>query len=601
MTRPTLARLGPSLGPGLLMLAIALTGAGHPVLSWDEIATADVASRSPAQIGELIRHIDGVFGPYYYLEHFWTHLAGTSELDLRLPSILAMSGAVALTGELGRRLYGPVTGALAGLLLGLMPNTSRYAAEARPYAFACFFALLALLLLHAAVDRPHPARWALYGVSLVFLGLAHVIALTTLAAHAVVLRRRGSRRTVGWWAAAAVLALAALAPILWLGVHERGAQLSWVPPLTGGGLWKFPGQVVGSVAGGWLLLGLAVLALVRPRPGWGEVAAFALGPIVAVAAVSVLVAPYWVARYLLVVLAPLALLAAAALHDVVSAEPLPATPFPAAPRPAGRPSPGPLSAGPLSAEPLSAAPLSARPLSAGPLSAAPLSAAPLSAAPLSARPLSAEPPSAESLSAEPPSAEPLSAEPLSAEPASDRSVLPGALLSDRRPILSRRWLEVARLAAVVALLACAVYPGQRAVRTATAKNGSDYRTAAAIILAEQHPGDGLAYTANSRTMRTGLSYYLRHDHSPPQDVLLERTAAQDGTLKAVEFAPTPSRLARTQRLWLLVYGVHQDPLTVRADLRTAFEGRFRRTRVWFLHRETLALFVRLTPSSAPPP
>ena len=551
MTRPTLARLGPSLGPGLLMLAIALTGAGHPVLSWDEIATADVASRSPAQIGELIRHIDGVFGPYYYLEHFWTHLAGTSELDLRLPSILAMSGAVALTGELGRRLYGPVTGALAGLLLGLMPNTSRYAAEARPYAFACFFALLALLLLHAAVDRPHPARWALYGGSVVLLGLAHVIALTTLAAHAVVLRRRGSRRTVGWWAAAAVLALVALAPILWLGVHERGAQLSWVPPLTGGGLWKFPGQVVGSVAGGWLLLGLAVLALVRPRPGWGEVAAFALGPIVAVAAVSVLVAPYWVARYLLVVLAPLALLAAAALHDVVSAEPLPATPFPAAPRLAGRLSPGPLSPGPLSAGPLSA--------------------------------------------------EPLSAEPLSAEPASDRSVLPGALLSDRRPILSRRWLEVARLAAVVALLACAVYPGQRAVRTATAKNGSDYRTAAAIILAEQHPGDGLAYTANSRTMRTGLSYYLRHDHTPPQDVLLERTAAQDGTLKAVEFAPTPSRLARTQRLWLLVYGVHQDPLTVRADLRTAFEGRFRRTRVWFLHRETLALFVRLTPSSAPPP
>ncbi len=558
VTRSTLVRLVPSVVPGLLMLAIALAGAGHPVLSWDEIATADVASRTPAQIGHLIAHIDGVFAPYYYLEHFWTGLAGTTELALRLPSILAMSGAAALTGELGRRLYGPLTGLLAGVLLCLMPNASRYAAEARPYAFACFFALLALLLLHAAADRPHPARWIAYGVAVLFLGLSHVIALTTLAAHAVVLIRRGSRRTAVCWAAAAVPALVLLVPVLWLGVHERGAQLSWVPPLSPGGLWNFPGQVVGSVAGGWLLLGLAVLALVRPMPvrampvrampvralpARAEIAALAVGPIVAVAAVSVLVAPYWVARYLLVVLAPLALLAAAALHDLVSPAPQPSAQV--APR--------------LSAQVT---------------------------------------PSPSTLLAEPDAQDVRPATLASGSRSWDGL---GRSWDGLRRSWDGRWIRFARLAAVVALLICAVYPGQLAVRTATAKKGSDYRTAAAIILKNQRPGDGIAYTANSRTMRTGLSYYLRHDHNPPQDVLLSRTAAQDATLKAVEFPPTPSRLAGAQRLWLLVYGTHPDPLTGRKDLRSVFDGRFHRTHVWLLHRATLALFVRLTPSTAPRP
>jgi mannosyltransferase len=104
-----------------------------------------------------------------------------------------MAGAVAVTGDLGRRLFDPITGAVAGILLSLMPNTSRYAAEARPYAFACFFAPLALLLLHRALDRPIPARWIGYGIAVLLLGLPHIIALTTLGAHLAVLAQRRHR------------------------------------------------------------------------------------------------------------------------------------------------------------------------------------------------------------------------------------------------------------------------------------------------------------------------------------------------------------------------------------------------------------------------
>lgn len=494
MTRMTWpARLGPALGPGLLMFVISLVGAGRPVLSWDEIATADVASRTPAQIWHMVHLIDGVFGPYYLFEHYWTSIAGSTELDLRLPSMVAMAGAVALAGELGRRFFGPLAGTLAGVLLCLMPSTSQYAAEARPYAFACFFALLSLLLLHVAVDRFRVRRWVAYGMAVLFLGLAHVVALTTLAAHLVVLWRHRDRRTVLAWSLAAGLALLALTPIFWLGVRERHEQLSWVPPLDVGSVWNFPGLVVGSVPGGWLLLGLAALALWRPVRHLGEVAVLALAPIAVVAAISLVVSPYWVPRYLLVVLAPLALLAAVGLL--------------------------------------------------------------------------------------PPSVT--------------------ASASDAEPVPARpgRRLVVLRVATVLALLAFAVHPAERAVRGPDAKSGSDYRTAAEIIRQEQQPGDGVAYTALSRAMRSGLDYYLRQDPGRPRDVLLDRPAAAIGRLTAQEFRPTTARLRGVARLWLLVFGTYQDPLTVRPDLRPIVRTHFRRARIWYLHRETLALYVRLGATS----
>jgi mannosyltransferase len=476
--RRRLTRIAPSAGPGVLMLLVALIGAGRPVLSWDEIATADAAARTPGQIWHLILHIDGVFGGYYFLIHFWTGIAGSSELALRFPSIVAMAGAAALTGELGRRLFGPFTGAVAGVLLCLMPNASRYAAEARPYAFACFFSLLALLTLHAVVERPTRGRWVAYAGTVLLLGLAHVVALTTLAAHLVPLIRRRSRRLLVTWGVTVGAVLVALGPVFWLGTHERDAQLSWIPPLTLNALWKFPGLVVGSVPGGWLLVGLALFVLWRPIRQVTELTVLALAPMAVVAAVSVLVAPYWVVRYLLIVLAPLALLAATGLTQPANAR------------------------GRVTAEPY------------------------------------------------------------------------------------------LRVLTVLVLLSLAVYPGERSVRGADAKNGSDYRGAAALVTAGQRPGDGIVFTPHSRTMRTGLDYYLRRDPGRPADVLLARSAADVASLRAQEFPDAASRARGRARIWLFVYGTHPDPATVRPDLRPLLTAEYRRTGIWYLHRATLALFVR---------
>ncbi|GGQ42848.1 glycosyltransferase family 39 protein [Couchioplanes azureus] len=478
-------RWAPALGPGLLMLVVAMVGATGPVLSWDEVATADTAGRSAAQIGLLARSIDAVFAPYYLFMHLWTAVLGATDLTLRLPSVIAMSGVVALTGELGRRLFGPFTGMVAALLLGSMPNISRYAAEARPYAFAMFFALLALLLLRRQLQRPGPGRWIGYVTAVLLVGLSHVVALTTLAAHVAMLlaRRRdaGFRRIVLRWVVAGGVAVLLLLPLLWLGLHQRDDQLHWLAEPTLRSLRAFPGEVAGSEPGAWLLVGLALVALCRPVRHAGPLLVLTLVPIAVVFALSSLGAPMWVPRYLLIVLPPLALLAAAGLRHA----------------------------------------------------------------------------------------------------------------SPRRTTGARRDAIVlgGRTLAVLLLLAFVVLPDQRRVRKPFAKSGQDYRGAAAIMARDGQPGDVLVYPPRSRHFRAGLDHYLSRVPQRPRDVLMARSAAEVGSLRAEEHRDAAARVRGTARVWLLAYDRPPDPATGRPDLRPLLATEYRQARIWYLDHATLALYV----------
>jgi mannosyltransferase len=141
------ATVAPGAAGGLVMLGLGVWGAARTGLRADEVATVEVARRAPGQILEMITTIDAVFLPYYLFMHFWTQVFGHSEFAVRAPSIIAMGFAVGLTAELGRRLFDPVVGALAGLFLCVIPQISRYAREARPYAISCLLAVVATLLL----------------------------------------------------------------------------------------------------------------------------------------------------------------------------------------------------------------------------------------------------------------------------------------------------------------------------------------------------------------------------------------------------------------------------------------------------------------------
>ncbi|WP_438361876.1 glycosyltransferase family 39 protein [Micromonospora sicca] len=345
------------LPPAALTLAVSLTEVSRAQLWRDELATWSAATRPVGDLVRLAGTIDAATGPYYLLMHGWIALFGDSTTALRLPSVLAMAATAGLTARLGERLVDARVGLLAGLLLAVLPGTSRYAQEARPYALATLLAVLATLLLVEALRRPSWARWAGYAAAVAALGLTHLIALTLLAAHAVAVLlvqwrdpaaagldtlpdgaerpadsrrrddppaddrpdveppgggqpgdarpggegsggvRRAGRHVLLRWLVALVPAVLLVGPLVVVARGQRSRQLDWVDPARLTDLAALPGGVAQSGAVGGLLLGLAALGAGRLGRRALLPAACVLLPVLLVFAAGVVV-PLWVPRYL---------------------------------------------------------------------------------------------------------------------------------------------------------------------------------------------------------------------------------------------------------------------------------------------------------------
>ncbi|GIF72739.1 glycosyltransferase family 39 protein [Asanoa siamensis] len=301
--------------PAALTLLIAGFQLGRAPLWRDELATWSAATRPLPDLWRMLGGIDAVTGPYYLFLHGWTALFGDSVVALRLPSLLAMAGAAALTTTLGTRLFGAKTGLVAGLLFAVVPSTSRYGQEARAYAFAALFAVLATLLLVRAVDRPTAWRFTAYGAALLGLGLANIMALLLVAGHAAALVGGARRAVLGFAAAVGAVGLL-LVPLVWRGRSQQGVQLGWVGTPGPGNLVELPGSVLQAPAVGGALLVLAALAWALTVGRWPTTLALSVAlPAVLLFAAAQL-APFWVPRYLLFTVSLLCVLVAAAVSRV---------------------------------------------------------------------------------------------------------------------------------------------------------------------------------------------------------------------------------------------------------------------------------------------
>lgn len=294
--------------PGLLMGAVGAVRVGRPGLWTDEFATWGMTTVSWGEGLKLVRWVDAVIGPYYALMKAWTDLFGRSDVSLRIPSVIAMALAAALTGAIGNRIYGMRVGVLAGVVFAVLPGASRYAQEARPYAFAVLGAAVAT---YALVRILHSGRWwwfAAYAGGIALLGLAHVVALLLIAGHGWIILARRRDRTLGW-ALAAFVGIAPAAPLLWYGYDQR-AQVSWIgsavltPQL-------FLETGFGTVAAAAVLGALLLFSLPLRYPS-SVFTAWAAIPLLALLAL----APYMsllLPRYLIFTLPAIALLAGTAL------------------------------------------------------------------------------------------------------------------------------------------------------------------------------------------------------------------------------------------------------------------------------------------------
>ena len=341
---------GPVVIAAATMAALGLWGlARFSAMGNDESATRWAARLSLPGLGHLLVHLDVVHGLYYLLMHGWMVL-GTSPTIMRVPSVIAMTAAVAMTVILGRRLTGSGwAGLLAGLIVALTPAISYYGQTARSYAlvFACVIGQTLALLRAMAAENSGPAdnsgpaqageaagaartrvagRWVAYGALVALGGYLNELSLLVLAAHAVtVLLARYGRRAVTHWAIAAAAGAVAVTPVVVLSARESGA-VYWIPRPSAAALGLLFRDYFGMAAGASaLIVGCAVVALLPPFGARAEPAGWRHGgfsvPSVAAPLLvlpagllileSLVARPFYVDRYVLFGEAGAALLAAA--------------------------------------------------------------------------------------------------------------------------------------------------------------------------------------------------------------------------------------------------------------------------------------------------
>lgn len=255
------ARRAAWVWPGAAALVAALVtgwGLSRSSITLVGTATLTAATRPLSKLPALLNHTDAVLAPYYVVMHLWLQL-GHSLWWVRLPGVVASAATAALVVVVGRRIS-PSVGVVGGLLFAVAADTSRYAEDARPYAFAILFATFVTYRLQVAMERPSRGAWIWYAVAVVLTGATHIFALLLLPAHAYFARRR-----IRPWLAGVAAAVVVLSPLLALGAAQVGGELSWADKPGLHSLRALAGQLSGSAA---LTVVLGVLLLLGVRNLW---------------------------------------------------------------------------------------------------------------------------------------------------------------------------------------------------------------------------------------------------------------------------------------------------------------------------------------------
>ena len=280
---------------GLLGFTLAVAFSWVPSLWYDEAATVIGATRSWAQLADMLDSVDAVHGLFYALMHVWFDLVGYTPFTLRLPSAIATGVAASLMVPLVRRFAPRATAVLAGLMFCLLPRITWMGEEGRSFALSTVCALLLTLVFLTASWRSATSRvvrptapgagprvawlwWLLYCVVAIVATTLFLYVSLVVVAHGVTLAwtALAARRRAGWargwgaairgWLAASVTAGLVLLPFAAEVVGQAG-QVSWIKKI---GATTFDDIVVvqwflfnpAFAAFGWLLIlgGLGVLA-----------------------------------------------------------------------------------------------------------------------------------------------------------------------------------------------------------------------------------------------------------------------------------------------------------------------------------------------------
>jgi len=196
-------------------------GQVHQRLVRDELILAPPALTVPASQGPwqgIWSSSGGDTHPplYYHALRLWRDWTGNSETALRTLSVICSLAAVLLTFAIVRGHFGTSAALWAALLMAVASSQIRYAQEARGYAMAQLFMLLAIWSSTRIARDPPAWRWAgvlaLSTLATLFTNYLAVLPLIALGLWTLFYERGLARRvTVG-----VLLATALIFGLLWI-------------------------------------------------------------------------------------------------------------------------------------------------------------------------------------------------------------------------------------------------------------------------------------------------------------------------------------------------------------------------------------------------
>ena len=202
--------------------------------------------------------------PFFYLVAWASsRIFGLNEIALRIPSVLAMSGAIYFLFRIGERIFDRATAAVVAFVF--LCVASFYAIDARPYALALLCLTVSVWALLRWVDTNRPFDAIVYVVAGASLVYAHCIMSLGLGAAVIygVAATWNQRRRLAWLVVMEIvtgLLCAPLVPQLKLFYATRSAHTFTGLPTSGDLL---DGFIPCSLAGALVLLVWLVMSFRR--------------------------------------------------------------------------------------------------------------------------------------------------------------------------------------------------------------------------------------------------------------------------------------------------------------------------------------------------
>jgi mannosyltransferase len=289
----------------------------HQSLRLDESQSIWQVSHSYAGMLRVVA--EDVHVPLYHsLLHFWIMAFGDSVASVRSLSLLFFLALIPMVYKLSRLILSDRQSLLASILVGLSPFMIWYGNEARMYSLLALMTVISQYFFIRILQKRDGANWTGYVLTAMIGAYSHYFFLAVLATQGIyylIARKSFAPVTFKKLIGTAIAVIAVLSPWL-LFVHSMGSAAGERPMLVRPTTIDFfntfsqfifgfqPNSINSIIVSFWpLVILLAFLAIGKNKRFPKEIQFMGLAvlvPIVGAYALSYLVTPIFVSRYLII-------------------------------------------------------------------------------------------------------------------------------------------------------------------------------------------------------------------------------------------------------------------------------------------------------------